>query len=157
MTEMTMPDVPESRKRNKWKVPLAVVIIAVLFCLCLSITIVLAIWGTKGDGPLKFLKDILPPTGRSLTGDWTLYYDWDCTGEYAGPIILSFNSDQTFSVTESGYTSYGTWSITSTRVDFAFDEYPNTRYIGSVDSASTSMEGTMSNLDGGSGCWYGGR
>ena len=157
MTEMTMPEVPESRKRNQWKVPLAVLIIAVVGCLCLLVTGVLFYMGTQGDGPLAFLEDILPPTGRSLTGDWIIYYDWDCTGEYAGPITLSFYPDQTFSVTESGYSIPGTWGITDTRVDFIFDEYPNTHYIGTVDSASSHMEGTMSNLDGGSGCWYGDR
>ncbi len=157
MTEMTLPEEPESRSRNRWKVPLAVIIIAVVFCVCLAITIGLAIWGTQGGGPLRFLEDILPPTGKSLTGDWTLYYDWGCTGTPSGPITVSFYPDQTFSVTESGYTIPGTWGISDSRVDFIFDEYPNTHYIGTIDPGSTYMEGSMSNLDGGSGCWYAGR
>ena len=157
MTEMTMPEVPESQKRNRWKVPLAIVIIAVVGCLCLVVTGVLFYLGTQGDGPLAFLEDILPPTGRSLAGDWTLYYDWDCTGVYAGPLTISFNPDQTFSVTEGGYTSPGRWGITDTQVEFMFNDYPNTYYTGTIDPASTHMEGTMANSEGASGCWYGDR
>jgi hypothetical protein len=157
MTEMTMPEVSPSPRKNLWKTIVPVAIIVILCCLCLVVTGVLAYLGSQGKGPLASLQDILPPIGRSIAGDWAVYYDWSCTGNYSGPASMTFLSDSSFSITEGGSYSYGSWSMSGKNVDFIFDEYPNSHYIGAVNADSTSMEGTMTNSDGGSGCWYASR
>lgn len=157
MTEMTMPETRETRNPNRWKVVVAVIVITIVCCAFILVTGVLFYLGTQGEGPLDFIQEILPPSGRSVTGNWEIFYDWGCTGEYSGPITLIFAPDQTFQVTEGGYTSYGNWDMSGDQVVFIFGEYPNTRYTGTVDPSSTSMQGTMTNRDGGSGCWYGNR
>lgn len=157
MTEMTMPEDARSRNPNRWKLVITIIIIAIVGCICLVITGGLFWWGSTGEGPLAFIQELLPPSGRSVSGNWAVYYDWGCTGDYSGPITLEFGVDQTFLVTEAGYTSYGTWSMSGDQVVFIFDDPPNTQYIGMIDEESTFMEGTMGNRDGGSGCWYGNR
>jgi hypothetical protein len=94
------------------------------------------------------------PGVENTYGDWDLYYDWDCTGTFNGPGLLTFYSDQTYSLTEDGDTGYGTWFLTGDYMDFIYDTSPYAHYIGTLDSSFTFMEGTMSTNDGSNGCWY---
>jgi len=153
MTEMTMPEVSGSRKPNQWKVIVAVVVIVIVCCIVFAVLGVLAYMGSQGNGPFAFIQDVLP-AGQSVTGDWYLYYDWGCTGEYYGPAVITFNSDLTFALSEGGDTSYGQWRISSNTIEFIFNDYPNAYYTGTVDQGDSYIEGTMTNTDGGSGCWY---
>jgi len=157
MTEMTMPEAAPSRNPNQWKVIVAVIVLAILCCICILITGVLAYMGSQGKGPLASLQDILPPMGRSVVGDWSVYYEWNCTGNYFGPASMTFYADSTFAITEGTSPLYGRWAMSGNRVEFIFNDYPNAHYFGTVDDASTYMEGTMTNSDGGSGCWYASR
>jgi hypothetical protein len=152
MTEMTMPEAAPSSKKNPWKIIIPVLIV-LLLCCCILVVGVLAYMGSQGNGPFAFLQDIIPG-GKSVAGDWSVYYDWGCTGSYSGPASMTFQTDNTFTISESGSPSYGRWSMTGKTVEFIFDDYPNSDYIGTVDSASTYIQGTMTNSDGGSGCWY---
>ena len=95
------------------------------------------------------------PTRRvTIIGAWTINFSWDCTGEYSTG-NLTFYNDYSYNVNEDA-ALWGTWFTEGNTVDFTFDEYPNTHYIGSLSSYE-HMEGTMDNLDGLSGCWYANR
>jgi hypothetical protein len=168
MTEVNgptgLPEIPPPRKPTQWKIIIPVAIVVVLCCICLVVAGVLAYMGTQGNGPLAMLASPTPtqtptrtpsPTPEmSVEGTWDLYYDWDCTGDYNGPATLTFYEDLTYSVYEgSSDTAYGTWFLVGDYIDFIFDESPNSNYVGTLSSDS-SMEGTMDNTDGGSGCWY---
>lgn len=168
MTENTMSDVPPAppptRKPTQWKIIIPVAIVVVLCCICLVIAGVLAYMGTQGNGPLSMLAPAtatptLAPTRtpsptpeQTLEGVWFINFDWDCTGAY-NSVAMTFFSDYTYWV-EEDTTITGTWFTSGDYVDFIFDEYPNTHYVGTLDSAGTYMEGTMDNLDSMTGCWY---
>ena len=150
MTDMPMQDVPPSppAKKNPWKVIIPVAIVVILCC-CLVVGGILAYMGFQGNGPLAFLQGL---SGASdITGDWTIFWSWDCTGDYASGSI-SYFEDKTFNV-DGDSSLWGTWSTSGKSVDFTFDEWPSTHYTGNVESA-TRMEGTMDNLDAMTGCWY---
>ncbi len=87
-------------------------------------------------------------------GSWDLYYDWGCDGEYAGPVTMTFYSDYSFIIEEES--SYGTWYLYDDFLEFIFDESPYSYYISSYYSDAYA-EGTMSNDEGNSGCWYAAR
>lgn len=91
---------------------------------------------------------------KSVVGDWDIYYSWDCTGSYDGPVLITFFDDGNFKVVEDSEASFGTWFVSGSTLDFTFNGYPNTNYVGSLDSTWTYVEGTMSNLDNDSGCFY---
>ena len=168
MTEYTVTDAPPAPpppgKTTNWKVIIPVAIVVVLCCLCLVVAGVLAYMGTQGNGPLSMLAPAtatptLAPTRtpsptpeQTLEGVWFINFDWDCTGAY-NSVALTFFSDYTYWV-EGDSTNTGTWFTSGDYVDFIFDEYPNTHYVGTLDSAGTYMEGTMDNLDSMTGCWY---
>ncbi len=150
MTDMVMPDLPQAtppapKKSNK-TVIIIVVVVVVLCCLCVGIAAILYFTGA--------LASLIPSLGggTDLTGNWTVYYSWDCTGNYSEG-TLAFYSDDTFNV-DNDSALWGTWSLSGKNVDFMFDEYPNTHYIGTVDSTGDYMSGTMDNYDDMSGCWY---
>ncbi len=157
--------IPEPRKPTQWKVIIPIAIVVVLCCICLVVAGVLAYLGTQGSGPLAMLATATPtrtptrtPTPTlelSIAGDWDIYYDWDCDGDYQGPVFISYFEDNTFALTEDTETSYGTWYMVGTSVDFMFDEYPNAHYVGIMDPSYTYMDGTMTTSDDSSGCWYG--
>ena len=153
MTDMVMPDLPQSippapKKSNK-TVIIIVVVAVVLCCICIGIIALLYFTGT--------LASIIPSLGggTDITGDWTVYFSWDCTGDYSTGTLM-FYDDATFNV-DSDSTLWGTWSVSSKSVDFMFDEYPNTHYIGTIDSTGDYMDGTMTNYYDMSGCWYASR
>jgi hypothetical protein len=101
------------------------------------------------------IKTSTSTTVPAIEGDWDIYYDWSCTGTYSGPAAFTFFYDFSFSVTEEGSDpSYGTWFTVGDYVDFTFNDDPFSHYIGTLDSSSTYMEGTMDNTAGGTGCWY---
>lgn len=148
------------------------VILVLLACICLVVVGVLAYLGTQGSGPLSMLATptststptrtaTLSPTRTptrnvelSIVGDWSLYFDWDCTGSYNGPIPITFYTDYSFLLTEDGDYKTGTWMTAGSYIDLYFDDYP-THYAGTLGVYYSSMEGTMENTDSGSsGCWY---
>jgi hypothetical protein len=79
-----------------------------------------------------------------VVGEWTLHYDWGCSGNYnqAG---ITFNNDGTFSSD-----SAGKWVQTDGTILFRFDN--STAYGGNV--VGNAMVGTMLSFDGSNGCWY---
>jgi hypothetical protein len=168
MNDMTFSDVPQAPlpavKKNNSKVIIIVAVVLVLCCLCLAVIGSLALWGSKGGGPLSMLATDTPTPTRtptrtptptveiSLVGDWTIYFSWDCTGDYNNG-DLTFYNDYTYNVNDDS-TLWGTWFIVVDYVDFIFDEYPSTHYVGTLSSTGDYMEGTMDNLDEMTGCWY---
>jgi hypothetical protein len=168
MTDMPVtPEIPQPRKGANWKVIIPVAIAVVLCCICLVVVGVLAYMGTQGTGPLSMLASATPTPTRtpmpsatptvelSIVGDWDVYYDWNCTGTYAGPVLITFFYDQTFVLTEDTSSGYGMWSLAGNYLDFIFNDTPYAHYVGTVDYSYTYLEGTMDTTDGSSGCWYG--
>lgn len=114
--------------------------------------------GIGGQGPLAGLATatrIPTRTPISMVGNWTIYFSWDCTGNYSSG-ELTFYSDNTYNVNDDP-ALWGTWFTVADYVDFTFDEYPNSHYIGTLSSSGDYTEGTMDNLDEMSGCWYASR
>jgi hypothetical protein len=160
MTEMPeileVPAPPQPRKSTPWKIIIPIVIVVLLCCLCLVVVGVLVYLGTQGTGPFSSLQNNNPftLTSQAITGDWDLYYDWDCTGSYNGPATLTFYTDGTFYAVEDTSGGYGTWTLASGSLDYIYDEYPYAHYLGTVNSARDYIEGTMSTSDGSAGCFY---
>lgn len=167
MNDMTLSDVPPTPpppKKNNTRVIIIVAVVVVLCCICLVIAGVLYYMGTKGTGPLSMLATATytptrtptrtpsPTVELTIVGDWTVYFSWDCTGSYSSG-DLTFYSDYTYNVNDDP-DLWGTWFTIADYVDFTFDEWPNSHYIGTLDSTGDYMEGTMDNLDEMSGCWY---
>ncbi len=163
---MTPPPPPPGKKPTQWKVIIPVAIVVVLCCICLVVVGVLYYMGTQGNGPLAMLATDTPtprptatdrPTSteepsQESSGDYimfTLYFSWGCTGEY-GEVPISFYED--YFMVEGP--EYGTWYVEDNYIEFMFDESPYSYYIGTIDEDGEYMEGTMSNDDGNSGCWY---
>ena len=83
----------------------------------------------------------------SGSGEWTLYYDWGCSGSYSTSLI-SMNSDGTFSLPP--YT--GKWWENEGKIMWRFDTAPNSVYSG--DHVDLVMTGISSTFTGLNGCWY---
>jgi hypothetical protein len=152
MTDMIMPDLPQPtppapKKSNKTLI-IIIAVVVVLCCLCAIVGGVIY-FVTKDSGGVGSL---FGGGTTDITGDWVVHYSWDCTGTYSTG-TLAFYSDDTFNV-DSDATLWGTWTLTGDNVDFMFDEYPNTHYIGALDSTGDYMSGTMDNADAMTGCWY---
>lgn len=143
MTDMVMPDIaqPVPPKKSNKTVIIIVVVLLVLCCLCVAVGAI-----------LYFTTDLFVGLigGTDLVGNWDVNFSWDCTGTYSQGLLI-FYDDDTFNVNNDA-SLWGTWSISSSNVDFIFDEYPQTHYIGTV--SGDHMEGTMTNLDAMTGCWY---
>jgi len=147
MTDMVMPDIaqPAPPKKSNKTIIIVVVVVVVLCCLCIALIATLWFTGVLGN--------LIPSLGGTdITGDWNVHFSWDCTGNYSlGDLV--FYSDGTFNVNDDS-TLWGAWTLTGKNVDFTFDEWPNSHYIGTLDSTGDYMDGTMTNLDDMSGCWY---
>ena len=162
MTEF--PEPPPPPKGTPWKIIIPVAIVLVLCCLCLVVVGVFAYLGSQGTGPLSMLATATPtplptrthtPTqALSIVGTWNLYYSWECTGTFDGPVDLEFFADYTFFVTQEDSLSPGTWILVPPGIDFIFDGSPYAHYIGTLDAGYTYMDGTMDTTDDSSGCWY---
>ncbi len=155
MTEMTMPEATPKGSGPRWNVIVPVAILLIVGCVCLIVTGVFTALGIQGKGFLSFLQEYVPVSNKAVVGDWAVFYDWGCTGTYAGPANMTFHEDLTFSIFEDAGSLAGRWEMSGKTVKFTFDEYPNSVYIGDLDG--TYMTGTMTNSDGGSGCWYANR
>lgn len=83
----------------------------------------------------------------SGSGEWTLYYDWGCSGSYSSTPI-TFHSDGTFSVPP--YT--GNWWENEGKIMWRYNTTPATVYSG--DHIDLVMVGISSTLAGLNGCWY---
>jgi hypothetical protein len=86
----------------------------------------------------------------SIVGDWTLHYDYGCSGSYTQAGI-TFNNDGTFSTSEDDTSETGKWVQNDGMILFQFDPVKTT-YGG--NSAGNAMVGMMSTFAGSSGCWY---
>jgi hypothetical protein len=88
----------------------------------------------------------------AIVGDWTLHFDWGCTGNYA-QVGITFNNDGTFSIPAEG--NSGRWvqndGMILFQYDVQFDTY-NTTYGGNL--AGNVMAGMSSTFAGLNGCWY---
>ena len=87
------------------------------------------------------------PPDISVPGNWTLHYDWSCSGSY-GTTPITFSAGGTFSLPP--YT--GHWSQHDGQIIWRFDQSPQTVYGGTaIDNA---MVGISSTFGGSNGCWY---
>lgn len=91
---------------------------------------------------LSEMEDIM-----SGSGEWMLFFDWGCSGNY-GNSPITFSSDGTFS--SPPYT--GKWYESEGKIMWRFDTAPNTAYSG--DQVSLVMTGISSTFVGLNGCWY---
>ena len=83
----------------------------------------------------------------SVSGEWTLHFDWGCSGTY-GQVPMTFNNDGTFNL--APYT--GVWTENEGKIIWRFDTALNTVYGGDVVDAA--MVGISSTFTGLTGCWY---
>lgn len=83
----------------------------------------------------------------AITGDWTLFYDWNCDGDY-GSTIMTVKSDGTWE-NNDGYE--GVWVQVAGMFMFSSTDLSVT-YSGNL--ASKSVTGIMSNYHSLSGCFY---
>lgn len=150
-----IPAPPPPRKRSAWKIIIPIVVIVLLCCLCLVVVGVLIYLGTQGSGPFASLQinNPLQILTSSITGDWDLNYNWDCSDEYSDPATLSFYSDGTFYVSEDTSGGSGTWTLNGDSLDYIYSEEPYAHYAGTVNSSRDYIEGTIATSDGGVGCF----
>ena len=87
-------------------------------------------------------------TNPELVGRWTLTFDWDCDGS-PGEDEVIFNSDGSFGDDENF--NKGEWSAEDGSIRWEHEEDPNALYRGSL--SGLYMSGTMSTIDGSTGCW----
>ncbi len=102
--------------------------------------------------PIEFLATNEPPA--SVVGEWTLNYDWGCTGNL-NQAMLTFYSDGALSYhgeLENGDPETGTtkWVQNGEAVSWDWSERGAT-YDGTIDLGN--MEGEMLNDEGETGCW----
>lgn len=83
----------------------------------------------------------------AVSGNWTLFYDWDCTGNY-GSTSMSINANGTWT-NGQGYS--GQWAQAAGMLMFKFNNI-NTTYCGNL--ASRSVTGIQSTFGGLNGCFY---
>jgi hypothetical protein len=82
-----------------------------------------------------------------VTGNWTLYYDWDCDGSYNSVSII-VNAGGTFT-TGSGYS--GLWVQEAGMLLLTINN-SETTYAGNL--ASRSITGISTTFAGLNGCFY---
>lgn len=83
----------------------------------------------------------------NVPGNWTLHYDWSCSGSY-GSAPITFNANGTFA--SAPYT--GHWSQHDGQIVWRFDQPQNSVYGGTaIDNA---MVGISTTFGGSNGCWY---
>jgi hypothetical protein len=82
-----------------------------------------------------------------VTGNWTLYYDWGCTGSY-GSTSMTINANGTWT---NGQGFSGVWVQAAGMLTFKFNNI-NTTYSGNL--ASKSVTGIESTFGGENGCFY---
>jgi hypothetical protein len=83
-----------------------------------------------------------------LVGRWALTYDWDCDGN-PGEDEVIFNSDGSFG--DDDNRNKGEWSAEDGSIRWEYREDPRPLYRGSI--SGLYMSGTMSTIDGRTGCW----
>jgi hypothetical protein len=81
----------------------------------------------------------------AVVGQWTLHYDWGCSGSYS-QIVITFNSDGTFKTS-----STGKWVQIEGKILWQYDGLKTT-YGGNV--SGNAMTGVSSTFGGLNGCWY---
>jgi hypothetical protein len=85
----------------------------------------------------------------AIPGNWTLHFDWFCTGNYAAT-DMTFNADGSWTMSAFGYT--GRWSEVSGELVFNFSGLP-TVYSGNF--VVNAAVGAMTTFNPGeNGCWY---
>jgi hypothetical protein len=83
----------------------------------------------------------------NVPGNWTLHFDWSCSGSY-GNTPITFNSAGTLS--SPPYT--GHWSQHDGQILFHFDGGGQATYGGTaIDNAMVGISTTFTGLNG---CWY---
>jgi hypothetical protein len=80
-------------------------------------------------------------------GEWTLNFDWGCTGNYAqAPMTLVGNGTLSVLTNETGE-----WVENDGKIMWRFDTGPA---VYSGDIIGPAMVGIMSTFQGLNGCWY---
>ena len=82
-----------------------------------------------------------------VTGNWTLFYDWDCDGSYS-KATMTINADGTWTSSES---HNGQWVQIAGMFMFNFAS-SKTTYAGNL--ASKSITGVSTTYAGLKGCFY---
>ena len=83
----------------------------------------------------------------AVTGDWKLYYDWNCDGSYAST-TMTVKADGTWTNGDGGA---GLWVQVAGMFMFQFNN-TKTTYCG--DFASKSVTGISTTFTGLKGCFY---
>jgi hypothetical protein len=88
----------------------------------------------------------------AVTGNWTLFYDWDCDGSY-GKTTMTVNANGTLTIGEG---SSGRWVQVAGMFMFNFNNDASVTYAGNL--ASKSIVGisttTLNGLGRSNGCFY---
>jgi hypothetical protein len=83
----------------------------------------------------------------TFPGNWTLYYDWGCGGNYGStPMTVAAGGTWT-----NGQGYNGQWVAAAGMITFQFNG-SKTTYSGNL--ASKSVTGIMSTFSGTNGCFY---
>lgn len=80
-------------------------------------------------------------------GEWTLHFDWNCTGNYA-QVEMMLNGDGTLTLSPS---ATGHWVENDGKIMWNFDTGPA---VYSGDIIGAAMIGIISTFHGLNGCWY---
>src|ERR1700752_1094637 len=83
----------------------------------------------------------------AATGDWTLFYDWNCDGSYS-KTTMTVNSGGTWT---NGEGHKGLWVEAAGMFMFTFNN-SETTYAGNL--ASKSITGISTTFSGLNGCFY---
>lgn len=82
----------------------------------------------------------------AVTGNWTLFYDWDCDGSYSS-VAMTVNANGTW----TGPSYSGLWVQSAGMFMFTYNN-SETTYAGNL--ASKSITGISTTFGGLNGCFY---
>lgn len=114
--------------------------------LCLSAAAInVALMSVGASVVPAFAAQSEPPS--NLYGNWTLSYDWACSGKPSStPLVI--NNNGTFSLPSQSYT--GKWSFAGDSIVLKFSS-SDTTYTGVAYSGT--MKGRSTTFSGSYGCW----
>jgi hypothetical protein len=85
-----------------------------------------------------------------ITGQWQVFYSWGC-GSYSQSEWILYAGGTFYCPDIDGS---GTWTLLGRVFRLEFDYPPYATYTGELNAGGSSMEGTMADNRGRTGCWF---